>query len=58
MYNDVFPLFRQVAHLTTTVERLVNAKTNSAYKLPLFYLIDSIMKHVGGTRNEITINLV
>lgn len=30
------------------VARLLNESTNAAYKLPLFYLIDSIMKHVGG----------
>lgn len=28
--------------------RLTNEQTHSSYKLPMFYVIDSIMKHVGG----------
>ncbi len=30
------------------VLRIVDPNTNPTYKLPTFYLIDSIMKHVGG----------
>lgn len=30
------------------VARLINPATNSTYKRPIFYLIDSIMKHVCG----------
>lgn len=30
------------------IARLVNPATNSSYKRPIFYLIDSIMKHVCG----------
>eukprot|EP01032_Pedospumella_encystans_P025069 gene25069-28339_t len=28
--------------------RLTNEQTHACYKLPLFYVIDAIMKHVGG----------
>ena len=28
--------------------RLANDHTHASYKLPLFYVVDSIMKHVGG----------
>ncbi len=30
------------------IARVINPATNSSYKRPIFYLIDSIMKHVGG----------
>jgi hypothetical protein len=30
------------------VSRLINPVTNSSFKLPMFYLVDSIMKNVGG----------
>ena len=30
------------------ISRLISPQTHSSYKLPMFYLMDSIMKHVGG----------
>ena len=36
----------EISHII--VARLINASTNISYKLPMFYLIDSIMKNVGG----------
>lgn len=30
------------------IARLVDDRTHTSYKLPVFYLIDSVMKHVGG----------
>jgi hypothetical protein len=30
------------------VAKLTDPRTHSTYKLPIFYVIDSIMKHVGG----------
>jgi hypothetical protein len=33
---------------TFIVTRIIDPRTNSSFKLPMFYLIDSIMKHVGG----------
>jgi hypothetical protein len=31
------------------VARIIDPQTNITYKLPIFYLLDSIMKHVGGS---------
>jgi hypothetical protein len=36
----------QIANII--IGRIVSPATNLTYKLPTFYLIDSIMKHVGG----------
>jgi hypothetical protein len=30
------------------IARIIDPATNLAFKLPIFYLLDSIMKHVGG----------
>jgi hypothetical protein len=30
------------------IARIIDPNTNLGYKLPIFYLIDAIMKHVGG----------
>lgn len=30
------------------VARIIDPATNTAHKLPIFYLIDAVMKHVGG----------
>ncbi len=40
----------QSAHevTSTIMSRLINPNLNASYKLPIFYLIDSIMKTVGG----------
>lgn len=35
------------------IARIVDPQTNLTYKLPTFYLIDSIMKHVGGPYAEL-----
>ena len=32
----------------TIIGRLISPTTNAPYKLPILYLMDSIMKHVGG----------
>jgi hypothetical protein len=37
----------------TVVGRLIHPTTNACFKLPIFYLMDSLMKHVGGPYKEL-----